>query len=221
MGSAVAARRLHAIVVNMITQSRVESRRIAQHESESVTRGDVFGEPDRIDRAAEDSARRYAPRVPFGDQALGGGISGGTVRVGGAMACCSRTASTAGAGASNVTMADVMTDGAHGAIGWHPAGAHGRWHGVSWDGLGAGCSDAGISIPGISAPVAAPTSACTMAGITHANPLPARIIWKKRPAEANAAKGLKRLIVAMFPIKILGYRTMFQARRRGADSPSE
>ena len=70
---------------------------------------------------------RGARRLAFApDQALGGGSSGGTVRVGGAIACCSRTVSTTGAGASNVTTADVMTGGVHGAIGWHPAGAHGR-----------------------------------------------------------------------------------------------
>ena len=67
-----------------------------------------------------------------------------------------------------------------------------------------------MSIPAIAAPVGASISACAMAGITHANPLPVRINWKKRPAEAIAAKDLKRRIVTMFPIKILDDPAMFQ-----------
>lgn len=122
------------------------------------------------------------------------------MRVGGATACCSRTVSTTGAGASNVTIADVITAGAHGAMGWHPAGAQGKWQGVSSDEFGADCSETGISIPAMAPPACAmPFSACDIAGITHANPLPARMSWKKRPAEATAAKARKRRMVTICP----------------------
>ena len=67
-------------------------------------------------------------------------------------------------------------------------------------------------MPAIAAPVEVPTSGCAIADITHANPLPARISWKKRPAEATAAKARKRRIVAMFLVKILAERAMFQDR---------
>ena len=46
-------------------------------------------------------------------------------------------ASPTDAGQSTVTVADVMTTGEHKAIAWHPAGAHGRRKGVSWDEVGA------------------------------------------------------------------------------------
>lgn len=47
-----------------------------------------------------------------------------------------RMPSPTDAGQSNVTIADVMTTGAHMAIAWHPAGAHGRRKGVSSDEVG-------------------------------------------------------------------------------------
>ena len=115
------------------------------------------------------------------DYALGGGISGGVVREDGVAMSSAATGAASTTGNARTNCAAVTAAGAHGAMGWQPAGAHGNWHGNS-DGAD------GISIPGIadvSDVAAAP--GVPMLGIAQAKPPPTNTSCRRRIPEASPA----------------------------------
>jgi hypothetical protein len=82
---------------------------------------------------------------------------------------------------------------------------------VSPEGFGFDWVEAGIFIPAMTAPADGdPPSACDTVGITQANPLPASISWRKRPAEAIAAKPRKRRMIAIFSTMVTHSVPRFQ-----------
>lgn len=131
------------------------------------------------------------------DYALGGGSSGGVEMDGGARSS-SRCTSWGTSGAERMTsIFDVNAVGAHGAIVWHPAGAHGRWQGIcSCAGvrglLGAG---AGARLMFICAMPAMPRWLVPpRSGAAHSAPLPSSMDWSITSAAANAVHRCGRLM---------------------------